>query len=473
MTLSKQIIFGSVSDVENFIRQGVKLDEIDEYGYTPLIQTAIVDSIEKARIILEAGADVNFTDLTGRSALHWSVDNNNKELSELFLKKGANPNAYTRAGQPVLAMPLLRNQNSIKKLLYQYRADLNFAQDFINGKLLGHRFELEGRVDIVDYQGKFIEIEFEGFYLEFSLAIVTESLIDFKNNFGGKHLRDYFANLQVIIDSIHRAAELIKFQHYLIDIKEHEKQINPLLKPEPLVIPVAFDGHAIALIKYGNWLIRCDRGEFGRDHGTIIFYRVGEPSLLNTSLIKNLVYKRQGRQFINEGLIDMLKLKQVGVIPLPVQISGNCSWANIEAIVPTLMFLLILEEQKSNKVVEIEEFKKQALYFYDQWLEWDKNRALYFGIQSFYDANPARKASKAAILASILFQTCEYKNPGDREKAEKILPILTLPDYDYILKSYFQVFWPIRDNQQIRNVAEFLDEYGIDMQKYLPKITSG
>lgn len=473
MTLAKQIIFGSVSDVENFIRQGVKLDEIDEYGYTPLIQTAIVNSIEKARILLEAGADVNFTDLTGRSALHWAIDNNNPELSQLLLKKGANPNAYSRAGQPVLAMPLLRNQNNLKKMLYQYRSDLNFAQDFINGKLLGHRFELEGRVDIVDNKGTFIEIEFEGFYLEFSLAIVADSLLDFKNNFGGKHLREYFPNLQLIIDGIHRAAELVKFQHYLVDIKEHDKRISALLKLQPVVIPIAFDGHAIALIKFGNWLIRCDRGEFGRDNGTVIFYRVGEPSLLNTALIKNLIYKRQGHQFINEGLVEMLKLKPAGILPLPVQISGNCSWANIEAIIPTMMFLLLLEEQKGNRVVDVEEFKRKALYFYDQWLEWDKNRALYFGIQSFYDASPARKASKAAILAAILFQTCQYKNPSDREKAEKILPILTLPDYDYILKSYFQIFWPLRHNQQIRNVAEFLDEYGIDVQKYLPQLTSG
>jgi hypothetical protein len=466
-TLAKQIIFGSLNNVANFIQQGAELNVIDEYGYTPLIQTAIVDSVPKARLILEAGADINFTDLTGRTALHWAVDNNNIELSELLLKNDANPNAFTRASQPVLVMPLLRNQNAIKQLLYKYGADLNFAQDFINAKLLGHRFELEGRVDIVDNMGTFNEIEFEGFYLEFSLAIVAESLIDFRNNFGGKHLRNYFPKLQTIIYSLHNAAELIKYQHYLIDISDHEKKINILLDTSPLVIPVAYDGHAIAFIKYRDWFIRCDRGAYGRDHGTIIFYKIGQPHTLTKKLIKSLIYQRQEKQFIDEGLIQMLDLEPIGELPLPVQISGNCAWANVEAVVPTIMFILLSEEQRAKSNVTIEEYKRRAFYFYEEWLEWDKNRALYFCINSFYQSNPARKASKAATLAAILFQQCQYTKPTDREKSEKMLPILTNPEYSYILKSYFKVFWPIKNNLQIKNLAEFLDEYGIDVQTYL------
>lgn len=466
-TLAKQIIFGSLNDVAAYLqRGGVVLNEVDEYGYTPLIQTAIVNSLPKAKLILEAGADVNFTDLTGRTALHWAADNNNLELAKLLLEHRANPNAYTRAGQPVLAMPVLRNQSPIKQLLYRYGADLNFAQDFINAKLLGHRFELEGRVDILDNQGTFIEVEFEGFYLEFSLAIVAESLIDFKNNFGGKHLRDYFSKLQMIITGLQNGAELIKYQHYLIEIKEHEERINTLLNLNPLLIPIAYAGHAISFIRYDDWLIRCDRGEFGRDHGTVIFYKMGQPHYLNKELIKNLIYKRQGKEFIDEGLTQMLQLKPIGQLPLSVQMSGNCSWANIEAVIPTMMFLLLLQEQRSQDVIGVEKCKEQALYFYNEWLEWDKNRALYFCINTFYHSNPARKATKAAILAAILFQKCQYLRSQDREKAEKILPILTIEEYRYILKSYYLVFKDVKDNQEIKNLIEFLDEFGFDLQTF-------
>jgi hypothetical protein len=467
-SLAKQIIYGSTKDVSSFVKkEGVLLNEIDEYGYTPLIQAAIVNSVPKARIILEAGADVNFTDLTGRTALHWSADNNNLELSNLLLDHHANPNAYTRAGQPVLAMPVLRNQNQIKQLLYRFGADLNFAQDFINAKLLGHRFELEGRVDILDNAGTFIEVEFEGFYLEFSLAIVADSLKDFKNNFGGKHLRDFFSKLQIIIKALQNGAELIKYQHYLVEIKEHEARIDSLLDLNPLVIPIASEGHAISLIKFDDWLIRCDRGEFGRDNGSVIIYKMGRPEVLNKSLIKNLLYKRQGRQFIDVGLVGMLQLRPIGKLPLSLQITGNCSWANIEAVVPAVMFLLLLRDQRDENIISLEECKNKALYFFNQWLEWDKNRALYFCINTFNHSNPARKATKAAILAAILFQQCEYLRSEDRAKADKILPILTIPDYDYILKSYFQVFNPVHDNKEIKNLAEFLDEYGIDIKKFI------
>jgi Ankyrin repeats (many copies) len=466
-TLAKQIIYGNLNDVATFIkRDDIKLNEIDEYGYTPLIQSAIVNSVPKAKLLLAAGADVNFTDLTGRTALHWAVDNNNLELARLLLEHHANPNAYTRAGQPVLAMPFLRDQNPIKQLLYRYGADLNFAQDFINAKLLGHRFELEGRVDILDNQGTFNEIEFEGFYLEFSLAIVAESLIDFRNNFGGKHLRRFFPELKYIIGALQNGVELIKYQHYLVEIKEYEQKIDLLLNLNPLLIPIAYEGHAISFIKFDDWLIRCDRGEFGRDNGTVIFYKMGEPHYLNKSLIKNLIYKRQGKQFIDEGLVKMLQLKPMGYLPLPTQISGNCSWANIEAVIPTMMFILLLQQQKMNDVVSIEDCKRNAMFFYNEWLEWDKNRALYFCINTFYHSTPARKATKAAILAAILFQKCEYLRSEDREKAKKILPVLTTSEYTYILNSYFQVFSPAKDNQQIKNLVEFLDEFGIDAKTF-------
>ncbi len=469
MSFSKTIIFGSLNDVVSYMQRSVvRFEEIDEYGYTPLIQTAIVNDIAKARALIDAGADVNYTDLTGRTALHWAADNNNVELAELLLKQGADANAYTRAGQPVLALPYLRNQNEIKQLLYQYDGDLTFAQDFVNAKLLGHVFELEGRVDLVDTKDMLFEIEFEGFYLEFSLAIVARSLFDFQRNYGGKHLRPYFPKLQLIIAAIHNGAELLKYQHYLINIKKYEDKIDRLLNLSPLLIPIAADGHAISLIRFGDWLIRCDRGAFGRDHGTVIIYEMGQPMQLTKSLIKSLIYQRQTKTFINETLIKILELTPIEYIPLPVQLSGNCSWANIEATIPAIMYLLLLHERKKHTPTDIEDCKRTALYFYNEWQKWDKNRTLHFCVESFERASDSRKASIAAVLAAVLFQRCQFKNPEDRKKAEKIFPILTLHKYEYILKIYFKIFMAEKDHQLINNLLEFFEELGIDKKPFLP-----
>lgn len=462
MNLSDAIIHGSTQAVQNAINQGAELNEIDAYGYTPLIQTCIVNNIDMAKIVLSAKADVNFTDLTGRSPLHWAADNNNHELCELLLKNGADPNSYTRAGQSVLVMPVLRHQEKLKQLLYQHGANLSFAQDFINGKLLGHRYELEGRVDIVDTKNTFVEIELEGFYLEFSLAIVYQSLIDFKLNFGGKHLNHYFDAVEKIISALKNAAELIKFQHYLVDIREHEQRIQQMLHHVPLVIPVIYEGHAINFIALGQYLVRIDRGAYGRDHGTVIIYSMQHPNRLNNDFIKQLIYKRQHRDYIDHGLIKDLGLTAVKTLPISEQVSGNCSWANVEAVVPSLLFLLLVHDN-----VELENAEQEALHFFNEWVDWDNNRALTFCIQSFERLDDkARKASKAALMAAILFQKYRFDDAHEREHADKIMKIFRRnPEYQYILKCYEEVFQYDKETDLFQNFSAFMDYYEIDLSQ--------
>lgn len=463
MNISDAIIHGTIEEVNSAIAQGATLDEVDAYGYTPLIQTAIVNKMDMAKAVLDAGADVNFTDLTGRSALHWAADNNNFELCELLLQRGADANAYTRAGQPVLTMPVLRHRDNLKELLYQHDGKLLFAQDFINGKLLGHRFELEGRVDVVDTKGTFIEIELEGFYLEFSLAIVYQSLMDFKLNFGGKHLNKFFDKLQLIISAVNNASELIKLQHYLIDIKEHQDRIDQFLNHKPLVIPVIYEGHAINLIVLGDYFVRCDRGAYGKEHGTVIVYKMHQPQRLDKEFIKRLIYTRQYKAFIDEEMVRVLGLEKIRTLPISAQVSGNCSWANVEAIVPSLMYML-LHHQKYGSDTDCEE---GAMYFFEEWIKWDKNRALTFCRQSFNRIqNKARKASKAALMAAILFQTYSFENQSQRDDADKIMQIFrNNPDYLYILKAYQEVFQYEKETDHFNNFMKFIDYYEIDLSQ--------
>lgn len=460
MSIAKQIIYGTTKDVENALKNEENLNVIDEYGYTPLIQTAIVNSIPKAQLLLKANAEIDFQDLTGRTALHWAASNNNYSLCKLLLQKGANANAYTNIGQAALVTPYLKKYDSIRRLLTKNDADLDFALDFINAKLLGHRFELEGRADILEPNKTFIEVEFEGFYFESSLEILTHSLQDFKHNFGGKTLEKYFPQLEIIINALKNAGNLFQYQHYLIDIEKNKKQIDSLLDQELLVLPLAFAGHAITLIKFWDWLIRCDRGEFGKENGAVICYHLGNTHALTKAVIKQLLYKRQDKEFINFGLQQYLDLDPVWTLDLPPQITGNCSWANIEATVPTILFLLLLDQQGNKKAQNYQEI---ALNFYAEWVEWDQDRALDFCIQSFHEASPARKAAKATLLAAVLFQHCKYANPKDRERAEKILPILTIKEYQYILQSYITVFSKTRDHELLRNLHEFLDDFGVNL----------
>ena len=348
MSLAEVILQGDPQKVEQWLQtQGEALDEVDEFGYPPIIESAIVNSVDIAKLLINRGADVNTQDMTGRSALHWAVDNSNFELAKLLLKQGADPNCYTIGSQPILVQPLLRQQRQLSELLQQYGADVEFAQDYINTKLLGHRFELRGMVDIVDHRNTFIEISYEGFILEFSLQVIVDSLSRYLNHFQARHLRHYFPQLHTIKDCLSYGAELIRYQHFSFDLDKRQKRIYEMLNANPLIIPIAYEGHAISFVKFNQLWARCDRGEFGRENGCINIYKAY--SKLTPDYFYHLLYTKHSRDYITQKIDQELQLKPITQIPISPQHTGNCSWANIEASIPTLLFLLLNHSSFQNK----------------------------------------------------------------------------------------------------------------------------
>lgn len=463
MSWTEELLNGDFAALDHYIAEGGDVNDIDDYGFTPLIEAALTDNIELGKYILSKGANVNKPDLTGRTALHWTVDNANVAFSEILLQRGANPNASTRAGQPVLMYPLLRQQKSLKELLYHFGANLAFAQDFINAKLLGHRFELTGDVDIVNAAGEFIEIDFEGFILEFTLEVLRDSLVRYKNNYAARHMRAYFDKLTPIIKTFANASQLLKYQHNALYPQRYAAQIKKLLTQPLLLLPIAYEGHAVSIMIAGDYLAKCDRGENSLREGTVNIYRVQRPERLNEDLFGYLLYKQQTESFIHQQLNQVLELQPLCQLPLSPQISGNCSWANIEGSVPTLYFLLLLQNPQAPGQT-LSSLMDETLFFYQQWHMWDQDRALEQCMHGLRKISPARQASRAAILATILFQSCHYGNKKDMERAEKILRILTLPAYNYILNSYLKVYYKDKKTKQGNNLLNILDDWGIYLE---------
>ena len=438
------------------------VNDLDEYGFTPLIETVIVDNIELAKLLLDNKVDVNGTDVSGRSALHWAADLGLHSFCQLLLKHGADPNAYNRGGQPVLVHPLLRQQADIKELLCRSGAKLAFAHDFINAKLLGHRYQLQGDVDIVNARGEFIELDFEGFVLEFTLDVLRASLQHYKNHFAARALRPHFQYLDKIVDAFATASQLLQYQDNVSNVAKHERQINKLLQQDLLLLPVAYRGHAVTFIKCGRLLAKCDRGENSQREGTVNIYLINNRKALDTAFLKRLIYHRQTQKFIHHHLNDSLGLRPVAKLPLSAQKSGNCSWANVEAVVPTAYFLLLLNEQGIGSIVKgFKDVQQQVFALYKHWAQWDRERALYECIQGFYYGDAAHKASKASILAAVLFQRCDYRHAEDMIWAEKILTVLTEPEYRYILNSYIKTYCTKRLTIKGNNLLHILDDCGI------------
>lgn len=466
MTIAHDIISCRMPDFDYYLNQGESLDDIDEYGFTPLIECAITRQPAIAEQLLVRGAAINKADVTGRTPLHWAVDNEDLDMMRLLLSKGANANAYTTSGLSVLVYPLLRGQDPLKHLLYQYGAKIDFALDFIHGKLLGHRYELTGDVDIVNAEGEFIELDYEGFILEFTVAVIKDSLRRFTSSYSTRHLRDHFPLIYHIMDAFDVAAALLQLQHQPRWSDTHTLQVKELITAPLLILPVASRGHALCFIRYRHWWAKIDRGENSLQEGSVNIYKMTNPAHLDSNFIQQMLYKKQSRNFFHQTINKPLGLQPVMQIPLASQISGNCSWANIQAAVLVAYALQQLDEVASFSTVE-------ASAVYDFWVEWDKDRALEECVHRFYLANPVRKASFAAMLAAVLFQSCDHGNSHHIARAEKILAILMVPDYYYILESYLQTYCVKRLTRKGNNLLKLLDDCGINPNIGVTPIATG
>lgn len=458
VTLADAILQEDTDAIRQVLRYGEDVNQIDEYGFTPLIEAAIVDNLEISAFLLSQGADPNKQDVTGGTALQWAVENNNQALCTLLLKRGANPNTYNFSGQPVLVMPTLRQQSELRQLLVSAGADQVFAQDYINTKLLGHMFELVGTAEIVTPTNQFVDVDFEGFYLEVTLGLIAESLAQFQNHFAARQLRRYVGISQFIVEIIQRASQLIKYQQYRVDTKKYKTQIDSILRQEPVLIPVGYEGHAITFINRGDIWIKCDRREDSRLYDNIVFYRIRNKELIKPDFIKKLIYQKQSDVFVNEELDKILDLELITELKVDAQISGNCSWANVEATIPALFFLVLMQSSGDSQAVSY--YKTLALNYFNRWREWNKDRALHYCIQSYNEGDSIRKACKAEILAAILFQRCESNNAADKERIELILSVLLKSPYEYILQNYVRIYYFESYTEEGKRFAELLKEHG-------------
>lgn len=466
MSIATDIISCKMPDMDHYVRQGESLDDIDEFGFTPLIECAITRQPHIAEQLLIRGVNVNKSDVTGRTPLHWAVDNNDLKMTKMLLSHGANSNAFTSSGLSVLVYPVLRQQDTLKHLLYQHGAKLDFALDFINGKLLGHRFELEGYGYILNAEGEFIELNYEGFILEFTIAMIKDSIRRFISSYSTRHLKHYFSQLHAIMDAYSVAASLLQFQHLPALNEQDKSQLQKLLKSPLLILPAASRGHAMCFIRYHQWWAKIDRGENSLKEGSVNIYRITRPEVIDINFLQEFLYKKQSREYFHQIINQQLGLLPITQIPISSQITGNCSWANTQAAIP---IALILQQLYENKTYS----EKDTLNLYNTIVEWDKDRALNECIQRFYIANPLRKASIASMLGAVLFQTCNYNNIYHVQRAEKILNILTLPDYYYILQSYLDVYCVKRLTKKGNNLLKLLDDCGINPNIGVNPIATG
>ena len=285
--------------------------------------------------------------------------------------------------------------------------------------------------------------------------MINDSLRRFTSSFSTRHFRQYFATLHEVMDALTVADELLSFQHQMSLTEKHRSRLSSLMKSPTLILPAASRGHALCFVRHKNWWAKIDRGENSLKEGSVNIYRITRPQALTVNFLQDFLYKKQSRRYFHELINQELGLVPILQMPISPQIAGNCSWANVQAVVPVAYAL--------QHLTTADEFlPDDAMHVYDAWVEWDKDRALDECVQRFYLASVVRKASFASMLAAVLFQSCDASKKHHIERAEKILAILTLPDYYYILKSYLDEYCVKRLTRKGNNLLKLLDDCGFN-----------
>jgi ankyrin repeat protein len=111
-------LLSAIQNVTEFA--GVELVDVNQrglFGNTPLKVTVIWNDIEAARLLLDAGADVNARLEDGYTALHHAAAGGRHAMAALLCQRGASLDARNDDGKTPLDLARLLRHEAIVQLL--------------------------------------------------------------------------------------------------------------------------------------------------------------------------------------------------------------------------------------------------------------------------------------------------------------------------------------------------------------------
>jgi len=440
--LSLAVIARNKPLVRQLLAKNPDVDARDQYGYTPLGNAAILNDMELVQMLMAHHPEIDKEDIQGGTPLYWAIENGNVDMARLFLEAGALVNHYTAAGQPVGAYALMKDDAAMQSLLSQYKINWQFVEDYLTLKLLGHRFELSGRGHIFTPRETYMDVSYEGFDLEYTLKTICHSLFDYIASDAKKRLSDDFSeHMHLIGQALDLAAQLRVYHHRNIDPHDAAPLVKKLMAAPLWVVPVSFAGHAITFVKFKNYLARCDRGLQSGVEETVVIYEMKRPEQFTKEVLFYLMYDTVEEDFIKTEMPKLLGLQAVGSLPTRSQVAGNCSWANVEAAIPTALYMKLVDEVGTSKASS--NMEKAALKYFQDWREWDRSGALNTLLTSYNTATQPRRAAMTEWMGEIFSQSLDPNVPLHIIRLQRMLPFLTSYIYNFVMKSYYPVY--VRD----------------------------
>ena len=124
--LSQLVIAASASDaaaVSELLDAQTSPDEVEEYGRTALIYTAMNDNAEIAQTLVNRGATLDIRDKLGKTALHWAAERGSINVLRVLLQAKATVDVQSRQGLTPLMLAASNGLAEAVRLLLKYHAD--------------------------------------------------------------------------------------------------------------------------------------------------------------------------------------------------------------------------------------------------------------------------------------------------------------------------------------------------------------
>jgi len=116
--------------IDFLVETGVDINwQNPPYDQTPLMIACFGCPLNITQRLLEHGAELEVTDMTGHTALTYAAHYNRPYNAEALLKKGANPNTQGKNGLTPLHHAATENHIALVELLHSFGADLNIRTE--------------------------------------------------------------------------------------------------------------------------------------------------------------------------------------------------------------------------------------------------------------------------------------------------------------------------------------------------------
>jgi ankyrin repeat protein len=115
------------TEIKRLVAQGSSLETRNNEGWTPVLVAARAGDFELAKVLVEAGAEVNVrsTHAFGSTALCFATHSGSLELLKLLIGHGGQVNAPSRNGLTPLGLAILETNYPMVKMLIAKGADVN------------------------------------------------------------------------------------------------------------------------------------------------------------------------------------------------------------------------------------------------------------------------------------------------------------------------------------------------------------